>query len=468
MIGDRIEDGAANVNDNLERVLSRLRAAGASRVFAKYLRRNNNSRQQIYLARGDWQALHALPLGPIRRCKPAATPVSSTAHTRDNYKASLDFKWLDVHGKLHHAPEAQLILYPKYPEIRLGSLQAHADWAPHDLLTEQSDGRVLLLGIRPDGWIIGVLLARDSLAAMEFAASRQQPEDNGVLVEIPISDALDSREELLRELARIHRLGWIGSKRLNPHGEVVPCKALHCGGYTLEAELGIIPNGRADPDYLGWEIKQLQSRSITRPLSGGAITLMTPNPDGGIYAEVGAQEFLRRYGYPDQRGQPDRINFGGVHRADRWCDNRPKGGHCTTIELYGYDRASDRFKDPVEGQIRLVDAQDNILASWSIEGLLRHWQRKHAKAAYIPSEAAKNPQRYRYGHLVTLAEGTSLSRFFRAIADGRIYYDPAPKLEHASTASPRCKERHQFRTTPADLHALYDATEVIDVLARRS
>ena len=49
----------------------------------------------------------------------------------------------------------------------------------------------------------------------------------------------DSRWQLLAELERIHRLGWITSKQLGGGGRLSPCEAPQCGGLTLEAELGI-------------------------------------------------------------------------------------------------------------------------------------------------------------------------------------------------------------------------------------
>ena len=53
----------------------------------------------------------------------------------------------------------------------------------------------------------------------------------------------------------IHELGWIESKRLNSDGKAISYRAPNGGGYTLEAELGIVPNGVSEPDYLGWEVK---------------------------------------------------------------------------------------------------------------------------------------------------------------------------------------------------------------------
>jgi hypothetical protein len=42
------------------------------------------------------------------------------------------------------------------------------------------------------------------------------------------------------------------------------CEAPNCGGYTLEAELGITPNGYSEPDFLGWEVKQFGVANFAR------------------------------------------------------------------------------------------------------------------------------------------------------------------------------------------------------------
>ncbi len=36
-------------------------------------------------------------------------------------------------------------------------------------------------------------------------------------------------------------------------GSITPYLARNGGGYTLEAELGILPNSYSEPDLLGWE-----------------------------------------------------------------------------------------------------------------------------------------------------------------------------------------------------------------------
>lgn len=84
-----------------------------------------------------------------------------------------------------------------------------------------------------------------------------------------------------------------------------------------ESSFGITPNGYADPDYLGWEIKQYAAKDFTSFRATSPVTLMMPEPTGGIYKSEGVIPFLRRFGYPDKKGRPDRINFGGIYTCHR-------------------------------------------------------------------------------------------------------------------------------------------------------
>src|SRR5690606_13351713 len=112
----------------------------------------------------------------------------------------------------------------------------------------------------------------------------------------------------------IYQLIWIDSKRRDRRGNILYCNSPNCAGYTLEAELGITPNGYSEPDYLGWEIKQFGVPRFDK-IDSSVITLMTPEPTAGFYKSRGVDTFLRTYGYLDKRGREDRINFGGVHRV---------------------------------------------------------------------------------------------------------------------------------------------------------
>ena len=212
---------------------------GVVRLCFKKLSPNDNSKNQIYLG-SDFQALNILP---------HQTPVRDT----NNYKARLNLDWLDDSGNLNKAPSAQLILYPQYPEVRMSGFLKGASNAPSKLLASRDEGRVLFLGVTPNDRIIGYVTDRDNPISSAIA---ELPGTSliGIFTEIFIGEA--NIAELLAKLAGIYRKGWIDSKRLGPDGNVISCNASNCGGYTLEAELGVTPNGFPLPDYLDFEIKQ--------------------------------------------------------------------------------------------------------------------------------------------------------------------------------------------------------------------
>ena len=220
--------------------------------------------------------------------------------------------------------------------------------------------------------------------------------------------------------------------------------------------MGIAKNSSADPDFLGWEIKQHTVANFDR-VEAGTITLMTPEPTGGFHRERGVEAFVRQFGYADKRERPDRLNFGGVHRVGE----RHKTTHLT-MTLPGYDAARDRITD-ANGCIALVSDTGEVAAAWAFSGLLAHWSRKHTKAANVPSQCRKEPARqYAYGDKVRLAQRTDSLRLLRALSAGAVYYDPGIKVEHASTG-PEVKRRSQFRVASKNIAALYKTVETVEV-----
>ena len=257
---------------------------------------------------------------------------------------------------------------------------------------------------------------------------------------------------------RINQLGWIDSKQLDSDGALKPCLAPQCGGFTLEAELGIPKNSVAEPDFLGWEVKQHSVTNFARADSGTAITLMTPEPTGGFYKERGVEAFIRKFGYPDKNDKPDRLNFGGVHRAG---ERQPSTG--LTMQLTGYDAAKGKITD-ASGAVALVSDAGEVAAAWAFSGLLAHWSRKHTRAAYVPSMRRTEPHwQYAYGARVRLAQRTDGLRLLKALASGAVYYDPGIKLEGVSSAKPTSKKRSQFRVASKNIAALYETVETVEV-----
>ena len=268
---------------NFEELGKFLQSLGVTRAFFKPLSENDNSKNQIYFG-SSFQVLQQIPFGKIIEYPEIKTP---------NYKANVNFWWVNNSGQTSPAPNTQLILYPKYPEVRLSGFLSNCPTAPRDHLQPISriersnyndkDGRVLIIGICPDNKVYGFLAIKDQPLAKSILEHLFQ-ENLGTIQDFPLmGSSYTEKNELIDKLHDIVNSGWHESIRLDSNGRIKPYHAYNGGGYTLEALFGIIPNGIAEPDFKGWEIKAF---SRTR------ITLMTPEPDQGFYRENGAKEFV--------------------------------------------------------------------------------------------------------------------------------------------------------------------------------
>ena len=435
----------------LDRLRELMRANGVTQLLAKELSANDNSKNQPYLG-GDFQALSILPVGDIR--------AETTASGRETLKAPVSFWWLQPDGGLEQAPGAQLILYPQYPEVRLSGFLKGTHSAPNELMNIRLEGRIIFLGITPTARILAWVAGPDSALAREFRAL-ENLELTGVFRKLPLlgDGEVPPRARLIAELRRIHLRNWIDSHALRSDGSIAPCNSSQCIGYTLEAELGVPRNSYAEPDFLGWEVKAGQVDSFAAPSASKAVTLMTPEPTGGYYRDGGVEAFIRKFGYADQRGREDRLNFGGIFRA-----GARHAGTALTLTMDGY-RVDTGMITNAAGALALITDDGEVAASWSFTALAKLWNRKHAQAVYVPGECRTDPVRaYRYGSRVRLGEGTDFLKLLAAIGRGTVFYDPGIKLENASGPRPLTKRRSQFRIRSGSLGALYGTMTEADLL----
>jgi hypothetical protein len=441
-------DSKSATNSSLSKLISIFAEKDCVKVLIKKLSDNDNSKNQVYLGMG-FEAINFFPNLQI------------TPDKNGLFKATLDFAWVDFAGHEYSAPEAKLILYPQYPEVRFSGFLKGCRNAPSELMTSRIAGRLLFLGIRADGQVFGHVVGRASSLAAEFSAHGELHQA-GVFSEILLANKkqiTNPKEILISELKRINAKGWIDSKRLK-NGHIVQYSASNGGGYTLEAELGIAPNGISDPDFLGWEVKQYNVPNF-KQYESGILTLMTPEPTGGYYRDKGVEAFIMKYGYADKAGRLDRFNFGGVHIC-----NKQHSLTGLTLKLIGYDSLKGKITDE-NGAISLVRNEHEVAASWYFADLLGHWNRKHNQAVYIPSIKRTEPAlQYHYGDVVRLCEGTDFLKLLKAFADGKVYYDPGIKLENASDPKlKKTKRRSQFRIKSREIPSLYKLIGQFDVTA---
>ncbi|MGH6708313.1 MAG: MvaI/BcnI family restriction endonuclease [Bradyrhizobium sp.] len=443
----------ASIDDHpdiaLETLQGMMLASGVTKLLVKELAPNDNSKNQPYVSKGNLDAVNILPAGDFE---------PDPEH--DTLKAALDFHWLQPDGTTSNAPQTKLIFYPQYPEVRLSGFLMGAKNAPNYLMNTRLEGRLLFLGIATDRRILAWATGPDSLLAHAYAALGHL-ERLGVFAVVPLSReeyGVSTRDLLIRELNRIHLLDWINSKALTKDGSIIDCISSHCVGYTLEAELGVARNGISEPDFKGWEVKATTVKKLGNKPSAKAVTLMTPEPTGGLYRSLGVEGFIRRFGYPDKKGRPNRKNFGGT-----FFEGVRHAGTKLTLTLNGYDSTKCEIVN-TSGSLALLTDKDDIAAEWSFASLMSLWNRKHAQAVYVPAERRKSPQlQYRYGGAVRIAEGTDFVRFLQAITAGSVYYDPGIKLENESSSNPRIKRRSQFRIKSRELTSLYSKIEKLNI-----
>jgi hypothetical protein len=260
--------------DTLGKLIQMYADKGVTRLYMKILAKNNNSKQQIYFGT-SFSVLTLFPTLGIFPEPNGDNPI---------FKAKVNFWWLMDSGVLYNAPGSQLIFYPQYPEVRFSGFIDGCENSPSDLLDMATcvAGRLLFLGVHPDGRIIGALLPHTHPIRQEIEHTTHFNKIR-IFYELPVIG--DTRRELMERLKVIYEKGWIDSKRLDSSGNILPCTASQCGGYTLEAEFGITPNGDADPDFKGWELKQYAVRNFSH-VESSVITLMTPEPTGGHYGNA--------------------------------------------------------------------------------------------------------------------------------------------------------------------------------------
>ncbi len=455
-------DSQASKEVNLGTLKLILKNKNVTKVYVKKLSPNDNSKNQPYLG-GDLTELAFIPTDNVE------PSISSSKKKEDidvKFQAGLDLEWITAEGHTFPAPHAKLIYYPQYPEVRfsgflLGSKVDISEWMQPGK-QGRTEGRWLILGVGKNKKVYAYLATPESNLANELACMTLT-KISSVLSEIEIDDNISTksaREELIQTLLEIHSKGWVSSRKLNTDLTYSSYSAPNGGGYTLEALLGISPNGFSEPDYMGWEVKQFGVAKFPR---NGAkpTTLMTPEPNGGVYCDKGPIEFVRSYGYPDKSGIKDRYNFGGKHLVE-------KAHNLTalTMTLIGFDKNNSSICDAA-GSIALIDKNDDVAASWSFAKLIDHWKRKHSQAVYVPCMSRKNPltelNEYYFGNSLELGEGTNFELFLTSMQEGKVFYDPGIKLEGASSYSPKIKRRSQFRINHKDLSALYQKFEILQL-----
>ncbi|WP_432799921.1 MvaI/BcnI family restriction endonuclease [Poriferisphaera sp. WC338] len=455
-ISERYPDKDISLSD----VKQLMKNVGCHSLIVKELAWNHDSKRQIYLI-GSTSIFNTFP------CKIENNPPmphwmqksqkKKMSQGQNRFYGHLDYEWITINGDTETAKHAKIIFYPQYPEARLSGFLRGIKSIPSKYLREKSGevytNRILFLGISNTGHTIAFLTVGHGNLREELKQTEGYDTDAG-LNSIPLFNENESPEtRLLDQLTRIHSMGWIEGKRLSADG-LKPCYTPNAVGYTLEAELGILPNGDNAPDFMGWEVK---AHTVTDWNTTGnkVVTLFTPEPDCGVYQEEGIRTFIERWGYPDRNGKPDRHNFGGIYRLNTTNDLTG-----LTLRIEGFNAETQKLD--ANGHLGLYSPEGYLASGWTFKKLIDCWRRKHAATAYVPAQRNKEDKVhcFHYGNEVMLCEGADFVRVLNAVTSGALYLDPALKAENWSSDKPRFKKRNQFRIKMKDVPSLYNQSKV--------
>ncbi len=440
-----MEHKMANELINIEKISFIMKGLGAKKIIVKPLSNNDNSKQQIYLG-SDFTVIQGIPIGELKS--------AGMSKKGAIFKAALNLFWINADGYKEQAYGSQIILYPKYPEIRLSGIIKGCSIAPSHLMQPPTKeerinrcdkSRYLIFGICED-IILAYMSSWEDTLSIELRKLIDKNLINPVFSVFYeyYSNIKDSRIDLIARLKEIYSYGFIKSQRLDKNGNVIEYRARNGAGFTLESLFGIIPNGRSGPDFSGWELKAH---------SGSVVTLMTPEPNKGEYIE-NLHKFMSDYASSKKE---DRVDFASIHKIGL-LNEKTK----LTLYLEGYDFDKKEIIDP-DGGLVLRSTSGNIAAVWNFGKLLDHWKRKHTKTCFVSYEMkhADFPY-YKFGPQIVLATGANLTKFINALESSKIYYDPGVNIKYQGGVS-KVKKRNQFRIKWKDVLSIYDKTENLDL-----
>ncbi len=444
-----------------------LSSIGADVAFLKVLPKNANDKNQIYVASDFGVIFDLFDVTLSERGESTSETKDRSAPGKRIPEAVFnDFVWLKRDRSELKARRLKAIIYTQYPEARLSGLQAIDGSMPPSLSVNFTKlypdvKRLLVLARLPRGKCVGFVcvdLTKDFEAELKkLPGFERAPACKRLVIEQNRSADLEAR------LAMVVGQQLRGC-RLDAFGQTLPFSGTQVCGYTLEHALGIVPNSNKDGDLFGIELK-----THTKP----KVTLFTPEPDGGMYAEDFSR-FMKTYGYKDAN---DDYRVTGLHRANEICSKSgltlqvrecrldANGELCT----YPYNPATPLTPKLDSIDVALLDHDGKVAASWSLERLMNCWGAKHNEVVYLTASKTTNPNTIEHGqgyeHIIMFGEkvmwcrDTTAERLLNAINDGVIYLDPAPKL-HATDPG-KNKRRAQWRVNDISkaAHTLYDHVE---------
>ncbi len=438
---------------------------GATLAVLKILPKNANDKNQVRIA-ANLNILHpTFALTFNERGTSSSTTKRKSDPNKRIPEATFDsFHWLTADKRLIQAKNLKAIFYAQYPEARLSGFQTIDNNMPRAMSIEYSKQtnaplRILVIARLPGGAAIGIMIVAPSIRFQQQFSELDGFYGSSVCKNLLIKQ--DSSSKLAAMLQKIIGNTYDGCRN-DKFGNKIPFTGTQVCGYTLEQTFGIIPNSDKNGDIFGIELKAHTQKKVT---------LFTPEPDFGLYKEDYAA-FMQKFGYPDSQNN---WRFTGIHKANQQ-NLKSTLTLKVTVKKYIkekklwlqtlYDPQTCSTSKMQYFEVILVAPDGEIAAGWSHERLMNSWGAKHNEVVYVPAskhqhnDDNKRQQGYEYqvtfGSQVMWCRGSSTDRLFRAIHNGTIFLDPAPKLNLTDPSKNKRRSQWRVNDITSAAHELYD------------
>lgn len=448
----------------IEKLLSQF---GCETVLIKALTKNNNDKNQVYI-HSNPDFLNSIFDLTFNDREPSTSQKKKGKRLPIPEARFNAFAWIATDGNAHEVAHCKGILYAQYPEVRLSGFLSTTGLMPHSMsitfTKEQPETkRYLAIGATSGGKAYALMLVNPSLNFQQSFEKQSYHPDSKACKIITIKQTQTNSEKLKILLKERIANKNVKGCRLTPEKETVPFTGTQVHGYTLEHELGITTNADKDGDIFGIELKCFTNKKLT---------LFTPEPDGGLYCKS-FEEFMRRYGYSKEAV----YRFTGLYRNNQVNEKSqlklavlcsPKDDSNTLLD---YD-ITKPFKHQLNNlQVVLIDEDNYIAASWSITRLFNNWGVKHNEVVYVPATVTDNTvrseielgfsRRVSFGGEVLWCKKSTLERMIKAIVNGTIFLDPAPKFDPDNPKNNKRRSQWRINNIYRDAPNLYESVENI-------
>jgi len=257
-----------------------------------------------------------------------------------------------------------------------------------------------------------------------------------------------TKDELINELLKIKKMGWIKNARPGNQGGV---------GNTLEDLLGIKENNLPLANASEWELKcqRNEQSSLT------TLFHMEPSPRS---LNIVPNILLLKYGWTHQKAgslypineMSFRQTINGISRTDRGFGIELNKEEKKVIVSFDYRYVSDRHKEwlnSVKDRVGLEELSPQPY--WGFNDLFHKIGTKLLNCFYIKADVKKiKGLEFYYYSNISILENLSLEKFINAIEDGTILIDFDARTGH--------NHGTKFRMRQNKLPQLYERVIVIN------